>query len=193
MHTLLVERVLVCRDFVALHVIGVGVAPRAGFRNMNGIDRSPWIGRRADVMYAVAVHANGHLGVALFQLLAVHAGEVFAYLVGPEAWVEPSHVVRVRVATPAEQWNLSFVWRAAETPGRAHGVHRIVIPVTAMAICTTQASFMVDIFREQLCRLAILSWKLGVAGDARVFRRSGPCNAQTTKQDGHANGTTSYQ
>ena len=58
---------------VALHVLGVGVARRARGGDVQRIHRRLRVAHQPHAVRAVAADAGGHLGVALGQLLAVHA------------------------------------------------------------------------------------------------------------------------
>src|ERR1035441_9748335 len=85
-------------------------------------------------MHAVAINAGGHPGVALRQVLAVHAGRIFGILVHSLRGVIFPHEVWIAVAPGAEfrhrrPWGHTYV-----SVGLAHGGLRIVrIGVAAVA------------------------------------------------------------
>ena len=189
MNALLIKLILVRRDLITLHVISVGMAACTRFRYMRRVNRGTRIRGRKDVVHAMAVNADGHFGISLLQLLAVHAGEVLALLISPKARVELSHVIRIGVATTAKGRNLRLGWSAPKALGRTHRVHGIIVAVPAMTIRATETGLVVNITGKQLRGLAVLTGKLRMAGHARVFCRRTRRNTQTTKYHGHANGT----
>ena len=122
-HAIGVQRELVRGNVVALHVRGVRVALRAGAGDVGWINRRARVGNGQDIVNAVAIHARGHLRIALFQPFAVDAGQVFAVLVRADAGIITAHVTGIRMAASAEIRDLRFLGNTAESLGGAHRVH----------------------------------------------------------------------
>jgi hypothetical protein len=99
-------------------------------------DRRPSVRDGKNVVHAVAIDAGSHLGVTLLQSLPVYAGQILTQLVHPHLRIEAMHIGCVSMAAGAEIGGLIFLRSAAKAFGAAHGVHRLVVRIAAMAICT---------------------------------------------------------
>ena len=64
-HAPVVAGVLVRRDAVSLHVVGVGVTPGTGLRHIHWADFGARVARGSQVVNAMAFDADGNLGVSL--------------------------------------------------------------------------------------------------------------------------------
>ena len=71
-----VPGVLVGGYAVRLHVIGVGVAARAGLGDIQRVNGGKRVGDGADAMYAVAIGTDGDLGISGGKAFTVDAGFV---------------------------------------------------------------------------------------------------------------------
>ena len=91
---------------VALHALGVGVALRAGGRDVQRVDGRLRVGDEPHAVRAVAADAGRHLGVALGELLSVHAGRVLGRLIDALLRRVLAHQRRVAVASRAHRDDL---------------------------------------------------------------------------------------
>ncbi len=179
MHAGAVLLKLVGGDFVGGHLLLVGVAARAGFGDVQRMDRGHAVLDRADVVDAVAVDAGGHVGIAGRQALAVNAGLVKLVLIDAFRRREFAHDVGIGVAARAEFRNGGSRRLAFEALGLAHGDAGIVArAVAAVAIRATQAVGDMDVVLDERGGTFGAFLHGGVAGHARV--RGGPEGATSS-------------
>lgn len=101
-------------------------------------------------MNAMAIGAHGHLGIALGEKLAVHAGLVLRQLVGAQGWVVLAHKRRIGVTAPAKLRHVLAPDLPAEFRGLAHGLHVRLGGITAVAARAREALLRVDVPRKLL-------------------------------------------
>jgi hypothetical protein len=161
---------LVGRDLVGLHILGVGVAATAGGGHVPGEDGGLGELGRQDAVVAVAVRADGRLGVALLEQPAVLAGPILVQLVDPQLGVGRPHVGRVGVAAAAELGDLGPLGGALE--GLVLGL--VLVRgggVAAMAVPAGQAELGVGVLGVLHGRGFELAVQLEVAVETTVGRR----------------------
>src|ERR1035437_8356420 len=140
---------LIGGDAVGLHERRVGVAARTGLGHVDGVDRRAGIDGRADIVDAVAIDADGDLGITGGEALAVHAGVVLVELVGAQAGVVGAQVARVGVATAAQLRNLLAINLALPSRLAAHGLVGIEAGgVTSVATDAGVALLRVNVLAE---------------------------------------------
>ena len=81
MHAGVVLCELIRGNAVWLHVLRVGMAARACFSDVDGVNRGSGIAGRPYVVDAVTIDAHGNFGVSSGTELAMHAGVVLVQLV----------------------------------------------------------------------------------------------------------------
>src|SRR5690242_4046938 len=104
-NALVIVRKLGGGNFIFLHALLISVAAGAGSGDVDRIQRGARIAGRADIVDAVAVNADGSLGVAGGQPFPVNAGVMLAELVSPQAGIVFAHGSRVRMAASAKLRN----------------------------------------------------------------------------------------
>src|SRR6516162_5076450 len=107
MHALLVIRELIGFDAVRLHVLGTGVAVRAGRRDIGRMHLGARVRRRPQFMNPVAIGTHGDFAFALGPPLAVDAGLILLELVYTQAGIVLLHQLGIGVAGSAQLRNLT--------------------------------------------------------------------------------------
>ncbi len=92
---------LVGGDTVGLHIRSIGVATGTGLCDIERVNLRSCVTHRPQVVYAVAIRADRHFCVALFEKLSVNARLVLAKLIGAQRWVVLPHIGTVSVTLPA--------------------------------------------------------------------------------------------
>ena len=127
------------------------MAARAGLGHVDRIHGGTGIAGRPDIVDAVAVDADGNLGVSGGEALAVHAGVVLGQLVGAQAGVVLAHVGGIGMARSAQLRNLFAIDLALPSGLAAHGLVGIVAGgVAAMATGAGEALLRVNVLAEFL-------------------------------------------
>jgi len=118
--------VLVVSNGVSFHVLGAGVAGRAGFRHVERIDRRERIVDLAHAVSSMTGDAGGYLCIACPKALTVNAGEIFSFLVDAKRRVELLHELGITVAPPAEPGHIPGTRAGDKAFARAHGLGGII-------------------------------------------------------------------
>ncbi len=136
---------------ISLHIARVGMAPSAGVRHVDWVDRGAGIAGRLYVVDTMAIRAHGNLRVSSREALAVHAGAVLAELVGAQAGVELPNVGWIRMASSAQLRDLLAINLAFPTRLPAHGFVWIVAGwVAPVATGASQTLLCVYVLAELL-------------------------------------------
>ncbi len=162
---------LIGGNAVLRHFLLVRVAPAAGFRKQQGMNRRQYVLHRANIVDAVAVDTGGDVLVTLGQAFAVHAGFVQLVLIDALLRLIPPHEVRTAVAFGAELRDGGTLRLPDESLRRAHGNRRVVaIAVASVAIRAAQFIGYVNVVFDQQGGLLQRPFHGCVALDARVSR-----------------------
>jgi hypothetical protein len=139
---------LVGGDTVRLHMRSIGVATGTGLCDVERVNLRSCVTHRPQVVYAVAIRADRHFCVALFEKLSVNARLVLAKLIGSQRWVVLPHVSPVSVTLPAQPWNLAPFDLPPESCRLAHGVQVRLLRITAMTTGAVQPFLRMNVSRE---------------------------------------------
>ena len=171
MHALLVTGELVGLDPVRLHVLCIGMAVCAGGRNVRRMHLRARVGRRTQVVYAMAVGADGNVAVSLGPLHAVNARLVLLKLIDTKARIVFLHALGIRV-TGSTKLGYLAARNFAFKPRRS--AHRFIWVVTAgvpsMARNAAEPLARVDILRVGFRINSQRFRQTGMAIKASVFR-----------------------
>lgn len=128
---------LVDRNPILLHMFGIRVALAAGFVYVCGIDARAGIGRRVNLVVAVATGACRHFGISLHKAFTVYARPIQIGLVHAESGIVFFHELRVAVTSRAHCNSIFSNRLCNKSFGRVHGLlglrRRRVTPVTTGA------------------------------------------------------------
>src|SRR5574337_496877 len=126
MNALFVLLELIGGDLVRFHVLSVTVTSAAGLSDVSRIGPGHLVLDGADSMHVMATDTDGDLLISLVKPFAMHAGVVFLDLVGPNGWIELSHIAWIAVALPARFRDRVPLRFAQEPLGRAVALRLIV-------------------------------------------------------------------
>jgi len=151
MNTLPIVFELIGRNFVARHVLAIGVAARASLGQPQRVYGRQCVLDFPNVVDAVAIDAGSNPGGNGGQALAMNTGAVLGKLVDPLLGFEFMNQSGVAVATPAESGNP----RAIDlSPKPSRGAHRDVRifagRISAVAIDAEKTVMTVNIVFEEL-------------------------------------------
>jgi hypothetical protein len=141
---------LIGGDLVGRHLLGVGVAARAGLANVQRMDRRRAVLDRADIVHAVAIDAGGDGGIAGGEAFAVDAGLVELELIHAFARGVLAHVVGAAMAGGTEFRDGGAGGLTLEAFGLVHrDVGIVASAVATVAIGATQSVRDVDVILDQ--------------------------------------------
>jgi hypothetical protein len=146
---------LIDGNAVGLHVVLAGVAAAAGLRDVPGEGRGLGKIGGLNPMNAMAVCADGDIGIALPQKLTMFACPILLELIHPYVGIEPPHIIRAGMAGAAELRDPRFLRRPLKRLVFGQP-HVILKRIAAMAVLAAQAELPVDVCRESLDRGAEL-------------------------------------